>query len=194
MRRREHRRLPARGGVLVVCNHVSIADPVALVLAAWPRRRLRMMCKSELFTNRALGWYLGGMGAFPVVRDSADHSAIRTARRLLEAGEAVGVFPEGRVNRPGVMLPGAAGIGLLALVPGVTVIPVAVWGTQRFRGPVRIRYGAPVDLAGLDGVSRSARRRAAAELIMAALAALVPSVGGPRQASPGTVGGTPLLP
>lgn len=194
MRRSGHRRMPARGGVLVVCNHVSIGDPVALVVSAFPRRRLRMMCKSELFANRALGWYLGGLGAFPVVRDSADHSAIRTARRLLEAGEAVGVFPEGRVTRSGLMRPGAPGIGLLALVPGVSVVPAVVWGTQRFRGPVRIRYGPPVDLSGLDGGSRSARRRAAAERIMAALAALVPTVGGPDQASPGTVGGAPLLP
>lgn len=193
MRRRGYDRLPARGGLLVVCNHVSIVDGVALVLTAWPRRRLRMMAKVELFGMPGLGWYLHGLGAFPVVRDSADHAAMRTARRLLEMGEAVGVFPEGRVSRSGHMRPGGAGVGLLALTPGVTVVPAAVWNTQRARGPVRVRFGHPVDLRDLGG-PRGQRRRVASERIMAAVAELVPSVGGPAQASPGTGNGRPLLP
>lgn len=177
--------LPRAGGVLVVSNHVSVGDPAALVLGAYRRRRLRLMGMSELFGVPLLGWYLRGMGAFSVVRDSADHRALRTARELLLAGEAVGIFPEGRVSRSGQMRSGGAGVGFLALTPGITVVPAAIWGTQRFRGPVRVRFGPPLAVGDWSSGTRSARSREAAERIMAALADLVPDVGGPAQPSPG---------
>jgi len=185
MRRAGMGNLPRSGTVLLVCNHVSVVDPVALTVAARPRR-VRMMAMVELFRIPVLGAYVRRMGAFPVMRDSADHGAMRTARQLLAEGECVVVFPEGRVSRGGIMRPGSPGVGALALLPGVTVVPAAVWNTQLMRGPVRVGFGPPVDLSGLpDGGPRSARARAATERIMAALAELVPQVGGPAQPAPG---------
>lgn len=89
MRRRGTEHLPRTGPVLVVCNHVSVADPTVLMAAARPRRTA-MMAKSQLFRLRPLGWYLRRVRAFPVRRGTADFVAIRHVGMLaLRTGATV---------------------------------------------------------------------------------------------------------
>lgn len=85
--------LPATGGVLLVANHVSYWDPVSIICAF--RRQVFFMAKSELFKIPLVGYAVRSSGAFPVHRDVTDRNAVRTALRLLQAGEVVGIFPEG---------------------------------------------------------------------------------------------------
>lgn len=167
---REH--LPRRGGLLIVANHRSLRDPPVVGYAATPRL-VHYMAKHTLFRSRALAWLIRGLGAFPVVRESADRNAIRTARALLEAGHAVVMFPEGtRGSAPdGTMLPVHPGAALLALVPGVRVVPVALWDSRRRFGPLRVRFGPPIDLGDLDAAPRSERLRIAGERMVAAIGA-----------------------
>jgi len=183
LRRRGLEHIPPHGAMLLVSNHVSMRDPVFVGAAALPRKTY-FMAKSELFRVRPFGWLIRGLGAFPVVRGGADREAFRRARDLLAAGECVVMFPEGTRSRDGRLRPPLPGAGALALAPGVAVIPVAVWGTQRRLGPVRVAFGPPVDLSDLvDGV-RARRAERAADRIMAAVAALLPSAGGPAQEPP----------
>jgi 1-acyl-sn-glycerol-3-phosphate acyltransferase len=91
MRRRGTGHLPRTGPVPLVCDHVSIADPLVLAAAARPRRTA-MMAKSELFRSAPLRRYLRGLRAFPVRRAFPDLSAVRLARDLVERGECVVVF------------------------------------------------------------------------------------------------------
>lgn len=183
MRRAGLEHLPREGPVLVVCNHVSVADPIVLMAAARPRRTA-MMAKSELFRNPLLGWYLRGVRAFPIRRGCADVGAVRTACRLLDEGHCVVVFPEGRVTRSGLMRPGYPGAGMLALRPGVVTVPAVVWDTQLFRGPARVRFGPPVNMSDVAPGPRRGRNREATDRIMTALAGLLPAAGGPAQPPP----------
>ncbi len=189
-RRVGHRRVPRRGAVLVVCNHVAFVDPILMVAAARPRR-CWIMAKEELYRSTPLAWWMSRCGAFPVRRATADRDAVRTARGILGRGEALLLFPEGGVSRDGVMRPGFPGAGSLALMEGVTVVPAAIWGTQLLKGPVRIRFGAPIDMSDLRTGPRPGRNQAATERIVDAIAALVPLVGGPVQDGPR---GTPWVP
>lgn len=183
MRRIGHRAVPRRGATIVVCNHVSFFDPLIIGAAVRPRRAY-LMAKSELFRSRGLAWWMSRCGAFPVQRASADRESIRTARRILEAGDCLVLFPEGGVSRTGAMRPGFPGAGALALLPSVTVIPAVIWNTQMLRGPVRVRFGAPIPMQDLRDGSRAGRNQRATERIMAHLTALLPTVGGPVQAPP----------
>jgi 1-acyl-sn-glycerol-3-phosphate acyltransferase len=183
LRRRGAEHLPAEGPLLVASNHVSVLDPPFVGMAVAPRRAY-YMAKSELFRRPAFAWVIRGLGAFPVVRGGADRDAIRTSRELLAAGEALIMFPEGTRSRDGRMRPGFTGAGAMALAPGVTVVPAAIWGTQHRLGPVRVVFGPPVDLSDLEGSSRGQRSHQAIDRIMAAIAALVPEAGGPAQDPP----------
>lgn len=168
--------IPSSGAVLFVANHVSNADPPLLGAAALPRR-VYFMAKRELFRNRVAAYLLGAVGAFPVDRGGADRTAFRTAREVLASGECLLMFPEGTRSadgRPGPAWPGA---GALGLEPGVTVVPVAIWGSQRRWGPVRVRVGAPIGFDGIPDAPRAARSQAAADRMMEAVSRLLHEMG-----------------
>ncbi|HEY8029538.1 MAG TPA: lysophospholipid acyltransferase family protein [Gaiellaceae bacterium] len=148
--------IPREGGMVLACNHVSSFDPWPLGLPLWPRRFLRFMAKSELYWF-PLTLILNGAGAFPVRRGQSDAEAIDTAVRLAAGGHIVVMFPEGTRRRKGLVKrfearprSGAARIALEADVP---LIPAAVSGTDRLLrlGPLRVAYGAPVDIDDLRG-------------------------------------------
>ena len=147
--------LPQQGGFVLACNHVSSFDPWPLGMPIWPRRQLRFMAKSELYWF-PLTLILNGAGAFPVRRGQADAEAIDTAVRLAREGNVVAMFPEGTRRRKGLVKKFEArprtGAARIALEAGVPLVPAAVKGTDRLLrlGPLRIAYGAPVDIEGLD--------------------------------------------
>lgn len=172
-------RVPATEPVLVVCNHASNVDPPIAVTAV--PRYVDCMAKEELF-HGPVGYLARWYGAFPVRRGQSDREAIRTALACLERGSAVLVFPEGTRNPSGVLLPGQAGVGLIAVRSGATIQPMALLGTERIhsaadllqRHSVEIRFGEPFRLPPASGESRLQAAAAATDLIMRRIAALLP--------------------
>lgn len=147
--------LPAEGGFVLACNHVSSFDPWPLGMPLWPRRQLRFMAKSELYWF-PLTLILNGAGAFPVRRGQSDTEAIETAVRLAREGNVVAMFPEGTRREKGLVKRFEArprtGAARIALDAGVPLVPAAVKGTDRLLklGPLRVAYGQPIDIEGLD--------------------------------------------
>lgn len=135
--------VPQEGPVVLCINHVSAFDPPAV--GALLDRHVAFMAKVELF--RHLGWLLPRLGTFPVDRDARDTTAVRSVLRLTRQGRVVAIFPEGHRFPDGTLGPPRAGAGLLAQRSGAAVVPVAVRGPWRLFGPVRIRFGPPVDLS-----------------------------------------------
>lgn len=177
------RTVPATGATLIVANHLSMKDPPLIGMMALPRK-LHFMAKSELFSSRVGAWVMRGIGAFPVERGAGDREAIRYSRDMLRSGETVIMFPEGTRSLSGRLRPFFSGAGVLALEPGVTVIPAAIWGSQKPFGPVRVIFGDPIDLSDLTEGAKSVRAREATRRMMAAICELIPQVGGPPQAIP----------
>ncbi|MEO8888931.1 MAG: lysophospholipid acyltransferase family protein, partial [Jatrophihabitantaceae bacterium] len=96
--------LPLEGATLVVSNHDSYWDPIAIGTAARQQRQVRALAKSTLWKNRPLAWFMDGMGHIPVSRGTNNDEAIRAAVDALNRGLCIGVFPEatrslGRVLR-----------------------------------------------------------------------------------------------
>ena len=143
--------IPSEGGVLLVANHRSFFDSFFQALAL--RRPLHWMAKSELFKYPGLAWLLVRLGAFPVRRGASDAQAIKTALTLLNAGEAVAVFPEGTRVKSGLGKP-HSGAERLAGEAQVPIVAMAIVGTERgvlrrslwHQGErVRISIGPPID-------------------------------------------------
>ena len=182
--------LPASGPTLIVCNHVAFVDPLLVAIAALPRP-IWTMGKQELFNSRLLDAWLSRIGGFPVRRASPDVWAVRTGRDLLARGESLLVFPEGGVTRTGHMAPGFSGAGYFATRPDVTVIPTALWDSQKLKGPVRVRFDPPIPMDDIRESPRPGRNRRAVDRIMWHLSGMVPLVGGPYQEPPE---GSPRIP
>jgi 1-acyl-sn-glycerol-3-phosphate acyltransferase len=177
-------RVPRSGALLVCTNHVSTLDP-ALVPAYLPRADTWSMGKAEYFagqgvTPRLFRAYHG----FPIVRHSADRSALRRATGLLRDGHALCIYPEGTRRGASGMLRPEPGAGFLALRTGAPVLPVAVAGSQHVlgpgallprRAPLLVAFGAPFTVAARHGDGGRAGRQEASDAIMLAVAELLPA-------------------
>ncbi|TML71972.1 MAG: 1-acyl-sn-glycerol-3-phosphate acyltransferase [Actinobacteria bacterium] len=143
-------RMPRAGGLVVAANHFSWIDPPALGVAS--PRTLYMMAKVEAHRVPGLGELMRSFGAFPVRRGQSDREAVRTMRRIVRDGNALGMFVEGTRQRTGVPGPVQPGAAMVALSEDVPLIPVAI-GSQRWRlgnfAPVSVAWGEPMTFAGL---------------------------------------------
>jgi 1-acyl-sn-glycerol-3-phosphate acyltransferase len=140
--------MPDHGPVLLAGNHDSYWDPVAIGVAAFPRRQIRALAKSSLWKIRGLDRVLDGMGQIPIERGKGDQHALDRAIEELRAGACIGIFPEG-TRSLGRELRARSGFGRLAeAVPDAEVVCVAVSGTvdiPRFpkRPRVRVKFFTP---------------------------------------------------
>ena len=154
--------IPATGGAVLACTHVSYLDFIFCGLAGLPAgRKTRFMAKQEIFANRIAGPLMRGMRHISVDR-SAGQASYREAVAALRAGEVVGVFPEATISRSFTVKPIKTGAVRMAAEAGVPVIPMTVWGSQRLwtKGrprdltrrhvPILIRAGEPFHPAPED--------------------------------------------
>ncbi|BAU48775.1 glycerol acyltransferase [Sulfurifustis variabilis] len=152
--RLRHRRvpLPARGPALVVANHVSGLDPLLMIAAC--RRPLRFIIAREQYERRWLTPLFRAIGCIPVERLANSRPALRAARRALEAGEVVALFPYGRIrldHEPPARL--KRGVLHLAAQTGAPIVPLRIDGVRGqgrtvsavlMRSRARIRSHAPL--------------------------------------------------
>jgi 1-acyl-sn-glycerol-3-phosphate acyltransferase len=118
--------VPQLGPVVIVPNHQTYADPVLVTIPI--RRPIYYMAWNRLFEVKGLNWMIRRLRAFPVEIESRDPRAAREAVRLLQAGEAVMIFPEGRRSLDGHVGHFKPGAFRLAVSVGVPVLPVTIAG------------------------------------------------------------------
>ncbi|KAA1423502.1 1-acyl-sn-glycerol-3-phosphate acyltransferase [Mumia zhuanghuii] len=159
--------VPTDGPVILASNHLSYSDWLFMPLVV--PRRVTFVAKAEYFTTPGIkGWFqknfFSGTGQVPIDRTGgrASEGAIMTQLRLLRKGEVCGIYPEGTRSPDGRLYRGRTGVARLALESGVTVIPVAVSGTDvvappgkifgRFTRP-SVRFGTPLDFSRYEGMA-----------------------------------------
>lgn len=191
------KRLPA-GAVIIISNHTSYADGVLLALACRRLgRSLRLLATSGVFGAPLLGTVARRLGFIRVNRGSVDAaSSLDEAVQALAAGEAVGLYPEGRLTRHPERWPERAKTGAvrLALRSDAPIVPVAMEGAHLVVGrkgvvkqlivnvlrrpKVRTRVGDPINIRALMHIGPTTdptpeEVRLAADMVMGRLIALV---------------------
>ena len=154
--------VPASGGVVLACNHVSYLDFLFAGLATWEanHRLTRFMAKEGVFHHPVSGPLMRGMHHIPVDRD-AGAASFRLALKALKAGEIVGVFPEATISQSFTVKEIKSGAVRMAAAAKAPLLPVAVWGGQRLwtkgrpkqfpRGQtISIAVGAPMTVGTRD--------------------------------------------
>lgn len=150
----DEEKIPAEGPAVVAANHPSYLDPILLSLQA--TRPIRFMAWDALFKVPVLGALMRAFGAFPVdVRPGQGREAYARAKALVEQGEVVGIFPEGRRSATGWMEPKLReGAARLAWETGAPLVPASIVGAWRAwpyfsplprPGRIRVRYHDPID-------------------------------------------------
>lgn len=135
--------IPAEGAAILCANHNTMLD--MFFLGYKLKRWIYWMAKEELFRNPIFAWIFRKLGAFPVKRGKGDVSSIKTAYKLLEEGNIVGIFPHGkRINASNVnTVRIKSGAAMLAVNSGAAVIPVALQGNYRLFSRMKVIYGDP---------------------------------------------------
>jgi 1-acyl-sn-glycerol-3-phosphate acyltransferase len=170
--------VPPQGPVILMINHINFLDPV-LTVGLMPRP-VTAFAKIETLDYPILGFFIRIYGVVPVRRGEVDRRALRQAIETLVRGEAFLVAPEGTRSHHGRLQPARDGIAYIALRTGATILPVAIWGQERFvanlkrlrRTPIHVRIGKPFRFAPSTG-SRDELRIMTREA-MYQLAALLP--------------------
>jgi 1-acyl-sn-glycerol-3-phosphate acyltransferase len=150
----DEEKIPEKGPAVIASNHPSYLDPVLLSLQV--ERPIRFMAWDRLFRVPLLGSLMRLFGAFPVdIRPGGGQEAYGRARELLEAGELVGIFPEGKRSRSGWLEERLReGAARLAWETGAPLVPATITGAFRawpyFRAlpepaRIRVRYHDPID-------------------------------------------------
>ena len=126
--------IPSQGAAILVCNHVSFIDPV-LLMAASPRP-IRFIMDHEIFRLPVLGTFFRLAKAIPIAPQKVDpqvyEQAFAHARRVLDEGELLCIFPEGAITRDGAMAEFKGGVMRLLQSNPVPVVPLALqnlWGS-----------------------------------------------------------------
>ena len=138
-------RIPDDGPAIVVCNHVSYVD--ALVISAACRRPIRWVMDHRIFRVPLLSFFFRTARAIPIAPAREDPELLERAyqriREELDAGELVGIFPEGRLTSDGNLSEFRGGVMRILKERPVPVIPMALSGLWRSlfaRNPDKLRH------------------------------------------------------
>jgi 1-acyl-sn-glycerol-3-phosphate acyltransferase len=172
--------VPEEGPVLVVANHLNLADPPLLGVSL--ERRVIFMAKEELFRSRLSAYFLGGFGSFPVHRGKLDRQALRSSQQVLADGQILVMFPEASRSRSARLKEALPGSALIACRSGVPILPVGIIGTEQLRGVgclfrrprVTINIGQPFSLPPVEGKLTREKLVEYTDLIMRRVAELLP--------------------
>ena len=179
--------VPLEGPVIFASNHLSFIDSIAIPVAA--PRPVHFLAKADYFEGTgAKGWlsreFFTSIGAIPVRRGAGQAAldALEQQKKLLEAGSAVALYPEGTRSLDGRLYKGRTGVAFLALETGAPVVPVGLIGTDevmpkgakmpRLDKRITVRFGEPLHLGHHGPASSGKARRLATDQIMAAIHAL----------------------
>ena len=144
--------IPAAGAFILAANHVSNWDPP--FLGTFIAREVNYMGKEELFKNPVMAQICRWLHVFPVKRGAADKTAVKTAVKVLKAGDCLGIFPEGTRSKTGKMGKAESGVSLIAAMTKAPIVPAAIVNTEKiFSAEVKIPrlavvYGTPIQFDG----------------------------------------------
>jgi len=137
--------------VIVAPVHRSNLD--SLIVGVLGRRRLPTLAKESLFKIKPVGWWIAGLGAIPLDRDAADREATAAARKILDSGKPLMIFPEGTRQSGQAITELFDGTTWIAAKTGASIVPVGIAGTEAAMPPgvkfprratVGVSVGAPI--------------------------------------------------
>lgn len=150
--------IPEDGPVIFAGNHPNALMDGWLLTARCGRWPVHFMANAKLWNYRLLGRFLDASGAVPVYRreehgEEADNeAAFERLYEVIEAGNCMGIFPEGVSHTESQLTrlkTGAARIALAVAARGRVTVRIVPCGLNymhrhRFRSQVLIEFGAPI--------------------------------------------------
>ena len=176
-------KVPMRGPLILVANHVNSLEIPVLYRHLQPRR-VTALAKAETWDNPLLGFLFDLGEGIPVRRGQFDMTAVRRALAVLAKGDLLAVAPEGTRSNDGRLRRGKPGVVLLAVRSGAPLLPLAFYGGEKYRRNLaqlrrtdfHIVVGQPFYVNAAGARMTGALRQHIADEIMYQLAPLLPPI------------------
>lgn len=138
----------SEGSYVLICNHISNADPV-FISSANLKQQPHYMAKKELFKVPLVNLLVKGLGAYPVDRGGADVSTIKKTIKMLENGMCIGIFPQGHRQKGKTPMEAdlKQGAAMIAIKAKATVFPCCIKTKKNrfaFFRRIDVYYGKPI--------------------------------------------------
>ena len=171
--------LPRKGGAMLICNHTAYAD--ALLLQAATQRPVRFVMSRDVFKNWTWAFpFFKLTDCIPIHTSDGPRALARSlqeARKTMEDGAILAIFPEGELTKNGTLMQFHKGFEKIAKNTSCPIIPAHIgniWGSifsfkngkpgfripKQFPRPVTVRFGTPLP----SSTSADEARRIIAEL------------------------------
>jgi 1-acyl-sn-glycerol-3-phosphate acyltransferase len=173
-------KVPPRGPLIIVCNHVHIWELPVLYTHLMPRPVIGLVLASR-WENPLTRFILDAVEAIPLRRGEADLAGLRKAMAALESGKIIIIAPEGTRSGSGILGQGHAGVAWLAIQSGAPLLPVVHHGSENYRQNMHrlrrtdlyLEVGTTFRVRNDEPFSHEIRQQVADE-IMCQLAGLLP--------------------
>lgn len=173
--------IPGQGPLLIVVNHLNLADPPIIGVSI--NRKVMFLAKEELFRPGLSGYIVRNYGAFPVRRSGMNKEAMRKSEQLLAQGMALIMFPEGRRSQGAQLESALSGAALIAARNGVPILPIGIAGTEKLKGitwwlrrpEITVNIGSPFYLSPVNGKLTRVKLIEFTHSIMEHIAELLPA-------------------
>jgi len=118
--------IPEAGPLLLCANHSSFFDSMLVGLCT--KRKVRFIIYERYYHNWLLGPFIRILKAIPVADRGINKEATKKALEILKGGGVIGIFPEGRLTRTGLIGPAERGVALLAALTNACIVPITITG------------------------------------------------------------------
>ena len=174
-------KVPEKGPMVAVANHVNFLDAPVLITHLQPRP-VTGLVKKETWNNPLLAFLFNVWGGIPIDRSIADFAAFKEAKKALNEAKILAVAPEGTRSNDGCLLRGKPGITILATKMDAPILPIAYYGHEDFRANIRklkrtrmtIKVGQPFMIKLADDRKDKQVMQAVTDAIMLEIAVLMP--------------------
>lgn len=135
--------IPKEGAAVICANHVHFWDSVVIITML--KRKVNVLAKEELFSNKFNRWFANVVGVYPVKRGTADLGAMKTALKLLKNRELLLIYPEGTRNGLAKGTKIKKGAVMIAATAETPIIPIGIQGSFKPFRRVILNIGKPID-------------------------------------------------
>lgn len=136
-----------KGGNLLISNHVTLFDPMYMMLSIWKRRH-HFVATKELFAGKFKNFlFKKGFLCIEIDRDNFSLKTFKEIINHLKSGEVVSMFPEGHVNvnKNGIN-EFKSGMTLMALKSGCPIVPIYIKRRKHFYSRLVVGVGEPIEI------------------------------------------------